>query len=267
MSHPASAIYPRASAAWVALLEVDFPISLAFSSNNFKSSPVAPEIACTLDIANSKSTLTLVAYPANATIGADSPIIAFPALFIFWPALSSLEPKFSNFSPASASSFFILFVSKLLIALLVLLISSVNNSSCASVSFTPFSAFLSWFLYVFNCFSAFCIDSVFSSSLALSFSNSCVFLVIPCLAVSICFLYASSFDVWTVIFCSNKLNFFLRLSKLLSNPLLLLDAKLYWVSNDLSSLFKALICVVAPLSCTPSVTNNSSLAILTPTFI
>ena len=188
VSQPAKDRYWSPSEAWVADHCVDSPISLALLVNACNSLPVVPLIACTLAMPCSKSIPALVAYPANANIGADKPISVLPAEFNFPPTTSNVPPKLSNFWLDSFKSFAILVVSKLAIAELVLLISLVNNSNCNSVSFTPFSAFFNWLLYVFNCFSVFAIAVVLSSWLFFSFSNSSVFLLILALTVSIWFL-------------------------------------------------------------------------------
>ena len=59
--HPAIAIYCMASALSVAENFVLDPISLAFSVSFLRSSPVAPDIAETLDIPSSKLEPTLMA--------------------------------------------------------------------------------------------------------------------------------------------------------------------------------------------------------------
>ncbi len=66
--HPAIAMYCNASADSVALNLVVAPISLALSVNFLMSSPVAPLIACTLDIPASNFIPTLAeASPTPAT--------------------------------------------------------------------------------------------------------------------------------------------------------------------------------------------------------
>ena len=55
VSHPASAMYPRASAAWDAENVVLLPSSRAFDSRAARSSPVAPDSADTLDMDDSKA--------------------------------------------------------------------------------------------------------------------------------------------------------------------------------------------------------------------
>ena len=75
VSQPAIAIYFKASADSVAENFVFAPISSAFFVSFLRSSPVAPDIACTSDIAALKSLPTLKAYPPIAVIAAPAPSI------------------------------------------------------------------------------------------------------------------------------------------------------------------------------------------------
>ncbi len=98
VSHPAIAIYLSPSLASEALNLVVAPISLAFSSNLFKSSPVAPLMACTWLIPASKSEPTFTATVPNPTKGAvifmlrllPTLSILLPICCIDWPKGSRL---------------------------------------------------------------------------------------------------------------------------------------------------------------------------------
>ncbi len=94
VSHPAMAMYFSASADSPAENFVVFPISSALSRSAARSSPVAPEIAPTSDIAASKSAAVLIAFVPRATRGVVTPNV------IFLPVEDILSPNFSILSPA-----------------------------------------------------------------------------------------------------------------------------------------------------------------------
>ena len=109
--HPAIAIYEKASADSVAENLVFAPISFALFVNASNSDPVAPEIASTLDMADSKLAPALTAaVPIPTTAVAAPPMIAVvafialeahdPILLIpFWNPLVSTDV--SNFNVPS----------------------------------------------------------------------------------------------------------------------------------------------------------------------
>ena len=98
---PAIAIYSKASADSVAENFVFLPISLALSVRAFRSSPVLPEIAETLDISASKDAPAFTACVPRATAAPPAAVsravILVPADVIFPPSVSSAPPKLPNF--------------------------------------------------------------------------------------------------------------------------------------------------------------------------
>ena len=93
---PAIAIYPMASAASEAENFVLDPISFALDLNASRSSPVAPEIAATLDMDESKSILVLTdARPNPATAVVVAARAAAPILPTVARPLFTLLPKLS----------------------------------------------------------------------------------------------------------------------------------------------------------------------------
>ena len=73
------------------------PISRALSRSACKSSPVAPDTAATLDIAESKSAAVLTAAVPTAAIGTVTCVVKVV------PTSAILSPAFSSISPASPS--------------------------------------------------------------------------------------------------------------------------------------------------------------------
>ena len=94
--HPAIAMYSKASPASEAENFVFAPISRALARRSSNSSPVAPEIACTLLIWASKSAVVFTAAAPSPTIGAVTFMVrSFPT-----PAI--LSPVSLNFFPVSS---------------------------------------------------------------------------------------------------------------------------------------------------------------------
>ena len=93
---PAMAMYSKADPASEAENFVFAPISRALSRRSCRSSPVAPEIACTFDICASKSEVVLTAAVPRATTGAVTVVVSV------LPTPASLFPADSNFFPVSS---------------------------------------------------------------------------------------------------------------------------------------------------------------------
>ena len=93
--HPAMAMYSIAEAASDAENFVFAPISRAFARSWSKSSPVAPEMAETLLISESKSA-------AVFTAAVPRPVTAAVTGRNFLPTFSTEDPMFWSFSPASS---------------------------------------------------------------------------------------------------------------------------------------------------------------------
>ena len=108
---PAMAMYSKAAPASEAENLVMPPISRAFSRRASNSSPVAPEIACTLLICASKSAVVFTAAAPTATIGVvteavsvlPTPDILFPTFSRAFPALSKLVSAWFALAASLAS--------------------------------------------------------------------------------------------------------------------------------------------------------------------
>ena len=93
---PAMAIYSKAEAASVAENLVLAPISRAFVRRASRSSPVAPEMADTLDMPSSKSAAVFTAAVPSPTIGAVTVFVSVEPTEVIFP------PTSSNFPPTSS---------------------------------------------------------------------------------------------------------------------------------------------------------------------
>ena len=101
--HPAIAMYCIPCAASDALNFVFEPISRALSRSESMSSPVAPEIAATFDISESKSAVVLTAAVPTARIPVVSGISFFPAFVSVPPTFSAFCAYSSNGARASSA--------------------------------------------------------------------------------------------------------------------------------------------------------------------
>ena len=100
--HPAIPMYSNACPASVAEYLLVAPISRAFSLSWSNSSPVAPEIALTLDICVSKSAVTLTAPPSAVAIGRLTlVVISFPTAAMLSPTSLILSPTSFTFAPTA----------------------------------------------------------------------------------------------------------------------------------------------------------------------
>ena len=100
--HPAIAMYEKASADSEALNFVFAPISFAFSVRAARSSPVAPDIAATFDIPDSKSMNDFPAAVSPAAAAADTGAMLCPRLVIPCPTFWIFSPAASIFCPTSS---------------------------------------------------------------------------------------------------------------------------------------------------------------------
>ena len=159
---PAIAMYSMADAASEAENDVLLPISRALSRRASKSSPVAPEIDCTVDISASKSAVVFTAAAPTAATAPVTTVSFLPTLSIASVALSAFFVHSSH--AASFSSLFVLLSSPRISARAcsLLLVATVCFDSLSSVLLTwaaaSFSSLVSWASSSFRAF----VSSLFS---------------------------------------------------------------------------------------------------------
>ena len=162
VDQPAMAMYSIADAASEAENAVVLPISRAFSRRASKSSPVAPDIDCTVDISASKSAVVFTAAAPMPTTAPVTTMSFWPTLSMTWVALSAFFVHSSQ--AASFSSLLVFFSSPCnsTRACSLLLVATVCFDSLSSVLLTwaaaSFSSLVSW---ASSSFSAF-VSSLFS---------------------------------------------------------------------------------------------------------